>query len=151
MNLFFESLLFAQFEFTIRITIRIKSVSFRLMIMTLQPRPNWSPPITIKAPWKTAIFLERGWSQKTYWNCRLSSRELRQNLLLYGVLFFRSKALSIKKRSSEVMPSLNLLQKNLMARSKDIGEVCERNIYTIQFLLTIAELKQVRTLTQFSM
>ena len=78
-----------------------------------------------------------------------ASRELRQNLLLYGVLFFRSKALSIKKRSSEVMPSLNLLQKNLMARSKDIGEVCERNIYTIQFLLTIAELKQVRSLTKF--
>jgi len=67
---------------------------------------------------------------------------------IWTSIIFRSKALSIKKRSSEVMPSLNLLQKNLMARSKDIGEVCERNIYTIQFLLTIAELKQAKTIQE---
>ena len=43
------------------------------------------------------------------------------------------------------MPSLNLLQKNLLARSKDIGDICERNIYSIQFLLTVADLKKANS------
>ena len=42
------------------------------------------------------------------------------------------------------MPTLNLLQKNLVARSKDIGDICERNIYSIKFLLTIAGLKKAK-------
>ena len=44
-----------------------------------------------------------------------------------------------------MMPSLNLLQKNLLARSKDIGDICERNIYSIQFLLTVADLKKANS------
>ena len=40
------------------------------------------------------------------------------------------------------MPVLNLLQKNLLVKSKGLNEICEKNRYTLQFLLTMAELKR---------
>ena len=40
------------------------------------------------------------------------------------------------------MPVLNLLQKNLLLKSKGLTEICDKNSYTLQFLLTMAELKR---------
>ena len=40
------------------------------------------------------------------------------------------------------MPVLNLLQKNLLVKSKGLNEISEKNRYTLQFLLTMAELRR---------
>ena len=40
------------------------------------------------------------------------------------------------------MPVLNLLQKNLTIKSKSLAEICEKNRYTLQFLLSMAELRR---------
>ena len=40
------------------------------------------------------------------------------------------------------MPVLNLLQKNLLMKSKGVTEICEKNRYTLQFLLTMADLRR---------
>ena len=40
------------------------------------------------------------------------------------------------------MPVLNLLQKNLTIKSKSLSEICEKNRYTLQFLLSMAELRR---------
>ena len=63
---------------------------------------------------------------------------------IWSSVVMKTRGLSIKKRCRDVMPSLNLIQKNLLSRSKDVGDLCEKNRYTIQFLLTIAELKRAR-------
>ena len=52
--------------------------------------------------------------------------------------------LTIKRSSKDVMPVLNLLQKNLMIKSKGLTGVCEKNRHTLQFLLTLAELRKER-------
>ena len=52
--------------------------------------------------------------------------------------------LTIKRTSKDVMPVLNLLQKNLMIKSKGLTDVCEKNRHTLQFLLTLAELRKER-------
>ena len=39
---------------------------------------------------------------------------------------------------------LNLLQKNLISGCKDVGEMCEKNMYSVRFLLTIADLKRTK-------
>jgi hypothetical protein len=46
------------------------------------------------------------------------------------------------------MPVLNLLQKNLLVKSKGLNEICEKNRYTLQFLLTMAELKRANKLKE---
>lgn len=48
------------------------------------------------------------------------------------------------------MPVLNLLQKNLLQKSKGLTEICENNKYTIQFLLRMAELKRAKSLNDRS-
>ena len=42
------------------------------------------------------------------------------------------------------MPVLNLLQKNLLQKSKGLTEICENNKYTIQFILKMAELRRAK-------
>ena len=37
-----------------------------------------------------------------------------------------------------------MLQKNMVNRSKGLGDVCEKNRYTLQFLLAMAELRKTR-------
>ena len=46
------------------------------------------------------------------------------------------------------MPVLNLLQKNLLVKSKGLNEICEKNRHTLQFLLTMAELKRANTVKE---
>ena len=46
------------------------------------------------------------------------------------------------------MPVLNLLQKNLLQKSKGLTEICESNKYTIQFLLKMADLKRDKSSKQ---
>ena len=48
------------------------------------------------------------------------------------------------------MPVLNLLQKNLLQKSKGLAEICENNKYSIQFLLKMAELKRATSLNDRS-
>ena len=52
--------------------------------------------------------------------------------------------LALKRNSNEVMPVFNLLQKTLLNKSKDIAEICEKNKYSIQFLLAMGRLKQAK-------
>lgn len=40
------------------------------------------------------------------------------------------------------MPVLNLLQKNLLGKSRGLTDICEKNKYSLQFLLTMAELRR---------
>merc|ERR1712062_172100 len=58
--------------------------------------------------------------------------------------------LSLKRTSKDIMPVLNLLQKNLLQKSKGLTEICENNKYTIQFLLRMAELKRAKSLNDRS-
>ena len=46
------------------------------------------------------------------------------------------------------MPVLNLLQKNLLQKSKGLTEICESNKYTIQFILKMADLKRDKSSKQ---
>jgi len=46
------------------------------------------------------------------------------------------------------MPVLNLLQKNLLQKSKGLTEICESNKYTIQFILKMADLKRAKSSKQ---
>ena len=46
------------------------------------------------------------------------------------------------------MPVLNLLQKNLLVKSRGLNEICEKNRYTLQFLLTMSELKRGNALKE---
>ena len=43
------------------------------------------------------------------------------------------------------MTVLNLLQKNLLSKTKGLTDICEKNKYTLQFLLTMAELRRAKT------
>ena len=40
------------------------------------------------------------------------------------------------------MPVLNLLHRNLATKTKNLGELCERNLYTMLFLTTMSKLKK---------
>ena len=42
------------------------------------------------------------------------------------------------------MPVLNLLQKNLLSKSRGLTDICEKNRYTLKFLLTMAELRRAK-------
>ena len=46
------------------------------------------------------------------------------------------------------MPVLNLLQKNLTTKSKSLSEICEKNRYTLQFLLSMAELRRKNAMNE---
>ena len=46
------------------------------------------------------------------------------------------------------MPVLNLLQKNLIIKSKSLSEICEKNRYTLQFLLSMAELRRKNAMNE---
>ncbi len=59
-----------------------------------------------------------------------------KNLLTHHGLWLKSK-------SGEHMPVLNLLHRNLTTKTKNLGELCERNLYTMQFIMTMAELKKI--------
>ncbi len=48
----------------------------------------------------------------------------------------------LRQRSSQVMPTLNLLHKNLLLKQKAISKVCDHNSYAIKFLLTVGKLKR---------
>ena len=48
----------------------------------------------------------------------------------------------LKNKSAEHMPVLNLLHRNLATKTKNLGELCERNLYTMQFLTTMSTLKK---------
>ena len=54
----------------------------------------------------------------------------------------------MKRNSKEVMPVLNLLQKNLTIKSKSLSEICEKNRYTLQFLLSMAELRRKNAMNE---
>ena len=41
------------------------------------------------------------------------------------------------------MPVLNLLHRNLTTKTKNLGDLCERNLYTMQFIMTMSELKKI--------
>jgi hypothetical protein len=49
----------------------------------------------------------------------------------------------LKSKSVEHMPILNLLHRNITTKSKNLGDLCERNLYTMEFLVTMAELKKL--------
>ena len=46
------------------------------------------------------------------------------------------------------MPILNLLHRNITTKTKNLGELCERNLYTMEFLITMAELKKLNVKNQ---
>ncbi len=48
----------------------------------------------------------------------------------------------LRQNSVELMPALNLLHKNLLIKTKDVTAMCDRNVHTIQFLLTMAQMKR---------
>jgi len=50
--------------------------------------------------------------------------------------------LRLKTKSAEQMPILNLLHRSLTAKTKNLAELCERNLYTMQFLTTMFKLKK---------
>ena len=43
---------------------------------------------------------------------------------------------------------LLLLQKNLIIKSKSLSEICEKNRYTLQFLLSMAELRRKNAMNE---
>ena len=61
---------------------------------------------------------------------------MKKNLLTHHGLWLKSK-------STEYMPVLNLLQRNLTLKTKNLAELCEQNLYTMQFLSTMAKLKNL--------
>lgn len=48
----------------------------------------------------------------------------------------------VKESSTEMMPVLNLLLKNLTRKSEDLGQVCDHNKYTIKYLLALSEARK---------
>ena len=43
-----------------------------------------------------------------------------------------------------MLPILNQLQKALCTKVRDLGDVCDRNRQTVDFILTMAKVKKVR-------
>jgi periodic tryptophan protein 2 len=71
--------------------------------------------------------------------------ETTRHLHFYGVWcksLLSHHGLWLKSKSGEHMPVLNLLHRNLTSKTKNLGELCERNSYTMQFLLTMSKLKK---------
>ena len=58
---------------------------------------------------------------------------------------FQTHGVWIKRQCRDLMPSLNLLHRNLLARTKSVTEICEKNYYTIDMMLTISKLKSIKT------
>ena len=69
---------------------------------------------------------------------------------LWCHVLIKTHGLSLKRTSKDIMPVLNLLQKNLLQKSKGLAEICENNKYSIQFLLKMAELKRATSLNDRS-
>ena len=65
-----------------------------------------------------------------------------QFYVIWAQKILEHHGVTIKKKSKELTPSLNLLQKNLMVKSKDLGDICNHNMYTIRFLLAMSKLKK---------
>ena len=71
--------------------------------------------------------------------------ETTRHLHFYGVWcksLLTHHGLWLKSKSGEHMPVLNLLHRNLTSKTKNLGELCERNSYTMQFLVTMSKLKR---------
>jgi periodic tryptophan protein 2 len=71
--------------------------------------------------------------------------ETTRHLHFYGIWcksLLSHHGLWLKSKSGEHMPVLNLLHRNLTSKTKNLGELCERNSYTMQFLLTMSKLKK---------
>ena len=64
---------------------------------------------------------------------------------LWCHVLIKVHGLSLKRTSKDIMPVLNLLQKNLLQKSKGLTEICESNKYTIQFILKMADLKRAKS------
>lgn len=43
----------------------------------------------------------------------------------------------LRTKSNDLMPIMNLMHKNLLQKSQDMTKICEHNIYTMDFLLTM--------------
>ena len=69
---------------------------------------------------------------------------------LWCHVLIKAHGLSLKRTSKDIMPVLNLLQKNLLQKSKGLADICENNKYSIQFLLKMAELKKAKSLNDRS-
>ena len=75
-----------------------------------------------------------------------SELETSKHLHYYGVWcknLLTHHGLWLKRKSTEYMPVLNLLQRNLTLKTKNLAELCEQNLYTMQFLSTMAKLKNL--------
>ena len=74
-----------------------------------------------------------------------------RHLHFYGVwcrCLLTHHGLWLKSKSVEHMPILNLLHRNITTKTKNLGELCERNLYTMEFLITMAELKKLNVKNQ---
>jgi periodic tryptophan protein 2 len=60
----------------------------------------------------------------------------------------RHHSLWIRQRSADLMPVLNLLHKNLLVKSTDMTRICEQNLHTMKFLLTMSELKKAAAIAK---
>ena len=54
----------------------------------------------------------------------------------------RHHGLWIKRKSRDLLPVLNHLQKSLTNKTTDLKDLCERNVQTVNFLMTISELRR---------
>ena len=48
----------------------------------------------------------------------------------------------IRRKWKELLPVLNQLQKGLTGKVTDLSEICDRNMQTVNFLLTLAKMKK---------
>ena len=53
-------------------------------------------------------------------------------------------SLWIKRKWKELLPVLNQLQKSLTQKAVDLSDVCDRNLLSIDFLLTMATVRKTK-------
>lgn len=56
----------------------------------------------------------------------------------------------IRRKWRDLLPILNQVQKALTNKTSDLSEVCERNLNSVDFLLTIAEARKAKKVGQQS-
>ncbi len=54
----------------------------------------------------------------------------------------------IKRKSKDLLPVLNHLQKSLTVKSHDLSDLCERNVQTVDFLISVSKMRQQKEVSK---
>ncbi|XP_040566707.1 periodic tryptophan protein 2 homolog [Lepeophtheirus salmonis] len=105
-------------------------------------------------PFESSVFILETFPDKyvnqllTFFGKELETSRHLEFYSLWIQSFFRFKGGSlIKKNGKELYPCLNLLQKSLLVRSKDLAQLCDQNSYTASFLLAMGKIKRKKNLS----